>query len=189
MIPHPPQINGYEIVHNQRLRFVTNASVALGITFQNLLDTLLLAASATAVYDIFETVRLNSVEVWAVPILGQASSVEVVFSGQTAGALGDQQIHTDTSMGIEPAHVKARPSRKSLASNFQLSAAGTAFTLLAPAGAVVDVSCTFRSSSFTGFVQLAQNVAVAATIGSLNTRGLDGKAIATTAFLPAVGGV
>lgn len=100
-IAHPPQINSYGITHSTRLRFITNAGVAqTAITFENLLDLILVGTGATSVSDLFQQVKVRAVEMWAVPVVGGATSVQVEFRDQTAGFVGDAKIHTDTSMGI-----------------------------------------------------------------------------------------
>jgi hypothetical protein len=178
MISHPPTITSYTIRHNTRLRFTSNAAVSQSITFQNLLDTMLFASSATAGFDVFEAVRIRRVEVWSLPILGAAATCSVEFNGASTGFIGDQRLHSDTSMGIQPAHVSAVPERQSLASNYQESSATAAFFLVCPTGSVVDVECNFIS----GFVEniAAQNALVTATTGAILLRGLDGLATATT---------
>jgi len=180
-ITHPPQINGIELRHSTTLRFVTTAAVSTSVTFQNLLDTLLVATTATAGTDLFQTVKIRRVRLWASPLLGSAVSVSVEFSGQTAGAVGDQAIHNDTSMGIQPAHVDARPAPRCLASNYQLSSTAVAMSLQGPAGMVVDVELTFRSQ-YVAVNAAAQNALVGATAGSQYLRGLDGLAVATSKY-------
>jgi len=190
MISHPPSINGYEVRHNTRLRFTSNAAITGSvITFQNLLDTILVATTAIAVYDLFATVKVRAVEVWSVPALGTASTVSVLFDGATAGSIGDQKLHTDTSMGIEPAHVRAVPQKMSLAANYQISAAAAAFFLTCPSGSVVDVELSFIGAY--DVPKLAQNASVGASIGATLLRGLDGLAIAATQLPPvyAVGSI
>jgi len=119
---------------------------------------------------------------WSVPTLGTATTVSVIFNGVNAGATGDNMFHTDTSMGIEPAHLSVRPSRKAQASQFQIQQATAAFTITAPMGAVVDVHLSFKGSTL-GATQAAQNASVAAPVGSTFWRGLDGAAVATTPWL------
>jgi hypothetical protein len=185
MISHPPPINKYEIRHNTRLRFVTNAAVSLGVTFQNLLDLILFATGATTVFDVFTAVKVRAVEVWTVPALGTATTATVIFNGTSAALISDQSIHTDTSMGIEPAHVIARPEPRSLAANYQESSGSSAaFVLIAPTGSVVDVELSFVGVFVSG--NAAQNAAVGATAGDTYLRGLDGLATATTKLPPAI---
>jgi len=164
---------------------VSNAATSVAITFQNLLDLVLVGNAATTLSDLFEAVRIESVELWTLPVIGGAATVILVYSGATVGASGDQKTHTDTSMGIEPAHVKARPDRRTQAAQFQPSSADVAFSLLIPNGTVVDVSLTFRNPIAGGNIA-AQNAGVAVVAGTIYYRGLDGKALAATA-LPVVG--
>jgi len=181
VIPHPPQIQDYTVRHSTRLRFTTNAAAAVAVTFQNLLDTILVASTALAPYDLFYAVKVRRVEVWADAAAGTAVTVSLLFDGNVAGIVGDQKAHTDTSMGIQPAKINAKPSPRSLASNYQVSSNAVAFTLSVPTGAVVDVELSFISSFGTGVA--AQNASVGAAAGALCVRGLDGLAVAATKFI------
>jgi hypothetical protein len=154
------------------------------ITFQNLLDTFLFALTTVTAADIFQSVRVRSVELWATPVIGGATSVQVEFLGNLAGTQGDQLIHTDTSMGIEPAHVRARPAARSGVALFQNSIAQSAFALTCPSGTVVDVELTFRGRP--GVFTATQNAPVGATAGAWYYRGLDGLAAGATVFVPVV---
>jgi len=183
-ISHPPQLSSTVIRHSATLRFRATAAATTSITFQNLLDTYLTAASAVAGYDMFETVKVRRVRVWGMPAVGGTGSVSVEFSGVTAGLVGDQLLHTDTSMGVQPAHVDARPSAKSLASDYQVSSAAAAFRISVLAGSVVDVELSFRSTTPSAAGVAAQNALVGATIGSQYLRGLDGLATATSNYVP-----
>jgi len=167
------------------MRFTQTAAGNTNITFQNLLDTVLVATSATTAADLFEAVRVNSVEMWGIAALGTPTTVTLTYDGSTVGAVGDQRVHTDTSMGVEPAHIKARPDRLTQAGQFQASSANIAFITSAPAGAVIDVSVTFRQP-VQGTANSSQNVLVGATTGAVYYRGLDGKTTALT-NLPVVG--
>jgi len=182
MISHPPTISNYVVKHSTRLRFTAGAAIDQAITFADLLDTLLVAKTAVAGSDLFQSVKVRGVEVWASPVLGTATTVIVGFLGATSGEVGDQSVHTDTSMGIQPAHVLARPTLRSLASNFQLASAGEAFYLNCPTGSVVDVELTFNGA-FAASVA-AQNALVGATAGATYLRGLDGLAVAASKLLP-----
>jgi hypothetical protein len=181
LIAHPPQLPSYGITRDVRMRFQATAGAGISITFQNLLDTVLVALTAILGTDLFEAVRLNSVEVWGIAAVGTPATVILVYSGTAVGAAGDQKTHTDTSMGIEPAHVKASPDRLTQAGQFQASSADVAFFIDVPAGAVIDVSMTFRQP-VQGQSVAPQNVLVGATPGAVYYRGLDGKTTALTNF-------
>jgi hypothetical protein len=185
MIPHPPQLKSYGIVREGRIRFQTVAAAVINITFQNLLDTILTAISATTGADLFEQVRVNTIELWSIAAIGTPTTAVLIFAGTTVGAAGDQKVHTDTSIGVEPAHVKAAPDRLTQAGQFQPSSADVAFTLDVPAGTVIDVSLTFRQP-VEAVAVATQNVLVGATPGAIYYRGLDGKTAALTNY-PVVG--
>lgn len=190
VIPRPPQIGNYEVTHGTRLRFSTPTAAFDGnITFQNLLDTLLIAATATTGFDVFRFVKIRRVEVWAASGNTPASAdgplpvtATVVFQGVTAGIVGDVSVHTDTSMSIEPAYVNARPSSKSLASNFQISSAAVAFRLTCPLNSVIDVELSFKSQFVSAVA--AQNALVGGVAGDIYLRGLDGVAASTSGLPP-----
>lgn len=186
MIAHPPVIRSYGITRDVRMRFVSNAAFANFITFQNLLDLVLIGVTATTLADLFFAVRINSVELWSVNASSSANTVVLIYSGATVGASGDQKTHTDTSVGIQPAHVKASPDRLTQAGQFQPSSADNAFSLQIPAGTVVDVSLTFRNPIDGLAPVAAQNAGVGINTAVLYYRGLDGKPAATT-VLPVVG--
>jgi len=183
MISHPPQLNGIELRHSVTLRYRATAAFSTFITFQNLLDTLLVATTAVAGTDLFQTVRIRRVRIWGMLAVGAASSVSVEFAGVTAGIVGDQAIHTDTSMGVQPAHVDAKPMTRSLASDFQVSSGAAAMLISGPAGSVVDVELSFRSQ-YAVSNNAAANALVGATAGQQYIRGLDGLATAGTNFVP-----
>jgi len=183
VIPHPPPIANYAIVHSTRLRFITNVAVLQAdITFQNLLDLILVGISATVVYDLFTAVKLRKIKMWAAPNLGTATTVECALVGATAGEVGDFRVVTDTSMGIEPAYISVRPAVQSLLSLFQVSGSGQALSLTCPSGTVIDLELTFRARP--GLSLVAQNAAVGVAIGATYYRGLDGLAAASTKFVP-----
>jgi hypothetical protein len=187
MIPRPPQLNGYEVKHNKVLRFVVSTAFAAAITFQNLLDTILFTGDAgTTAYDLFYMVRVARIKAWALPVVGGAESITIIFDGQTAGSQGDRTVHTDTSMGIEPAYFSAAPRVDTLASKFQISSGQTAFFLDVPAGAVVDVSLEFHSDCLKQSVAAAV-APVGAAVGCIAFRGLDGQALSATKFIVPVG--
>jgi len=185
VISHPPPIQEYAVRHGTKLRFVTNAAFQGVITFQNLLDTMLMAATAVLGYDIFLAVKIRAVEVWAEAVAGTPVTTTVTFSGANVGSLGDQRLHTDSSMGVQPAHLRCAPSPKSLASDFQVSSSATAFTLSCPTGTVIDVDLTFVQAT-EGTATPAQNALVGAIAGAPYWRGLDGVAAAASKFTPAV---
>jgi hypothetical protein len=169
------------------MRYVCKTAVGLqNITFQNLLDTVLFATSATAVYDVFVAVKVRRIRVWFCTASNTTApaSITVIYAGITSGAIGDQRVHSDTTMGIEPAYLEARPTPKSLASNFQLSSTAVAFSLNVPAGAVIDVDLSFIGAFASSIA--AAVVGAGATTGATYLRGLDGGNVASSSFPPSL---
>jgi hypothetical protein len=178
-IDHPPQLNDYSVSHGKTLRFTVTAAVTnQSITFANLLDAILVATTATVGKQLFDVVKVRRVTIWAAAALGTPTTTAITFLGNTNA--GDDSIHTDTSLGFKPSYVSARPGPKTLASFFNASGAVIAFTLTAPAGSIIDIHLTYRTS-VSAPVTVA-NALVAATAGEIYFRGLDGVAAATTNF-------
>jgi hypothetical protein len=164
------------------MRFIANTAIDTEITYQNLLDIWLMTVSSTAAYDLFNKVRVRRVSVWAVPVIGNATTVELAFRGNTEGAVGPSKFKSDTSMGIEPAYVTLSPDKMSQAGQFQQSSANTAFNVICPTGSVIDVEASYQSDYGTALA--AQNATVGTSIGFVANRGLDGLAKATSTMLP-----
>jgi hypothetical protein len=170
------------------MRFIVSAGSAISqsVSFANLLDTMLVATSATSGVDIWDAVRVKAVEIWATGVTGSANTpttVTVDFAGATGADAGDGRVWSDTSVSVEPAHIRAIPSKLSSAGHWQQSSAFVAFTLpFCPPGAVVDVEMEFRNSSIAPVT--AANALVGATIGQFYYRGLDGLALSGTRFTP-----
>jgi hypothetical protein len=171
------------------MRFaVTTAQNRAVFTFQNLLDTINIATSAVTAFALFDQVRVNFVEIWAAPVQGAApQQVALEYSGAAVGTAGDGKLYSDSSMGVEPAHVKAAPARLSQAALWQASSANTAFQLTAPVASIVDVDLSYRTVQSDAPVAV-QNVPAGATVGQLYYRGLDGLPIATTTLPPVTPG-
>jgi hypothetical protein len=183
MIPHPPQIANYLMEHRTKLRFLATSAFNAGLSYQNLLDTIDIATSATALSNLFHQVKIRKIEVWSIAALGTPTSVSIQYNngGQT-GMYGDAKFHTDTSMGIEPAYVSAKPLANSFPDLYQVSNADIAFTLECSAGSVIDISLTFRQRNAASVG--TANVGVALTTGQLYFRGLDGLAASASDLLP-----
>jgi hypothetical protein len=182
-IPHPPQIRP-QLTHTQRLRFVVNTAGLLSITFQNLMDTMLVATSATVGYDVFDVVKVKFVEMWQERISSNSPiSISCSFPGQSGAVAGDGKIVSDTALGIEPAHVFARPAKFAGASLWQGNNALVAFSLASQVGTVVDVCVVFKNAADVAPLG-SQNALVGASAGQFYYRGLDGLGIATTKYTP-----
>jgi len=182
VIPHPPPAVT-QLRHSQRLRFITNAAFAGNVTYQNLLDCILVATTTSISYQMFLMVKIRGVELWCNGLTNTSQSLELTFTGNTPGSIGDEKMHSDMSMGVEPAHILARPDKKSQASQFQPSTTNVAWFMDIPAATVVDVLVTYQNN-FVGTGNVANTAATGATPGSVNLRGLDGLPSASTKFVP-----
>jgi hypothetical protein len=181
-------LRSYEVTHGTVMRFtVTAAVVNQNITFQNLGDTIAVATTAIAPFQLFQQVKLLRVSVWGILAQGASSTVEVLYpANNNPGLTGNSEIVTDTSLGVRPACVHAVPGRKTQAGDWQLStSAAIAFKFTAPTGSVIDVAMTFRN--IPGTATACTNASVGATVGSVFYRGLDGLAVAATNLPPPVG--
>jgi hypothetical protein len=180
LIPHPPPLQDLGLKRDVRIRFVTNSAFSGSITYQNLLDIFNVAASAITAFDLFTAVKIRSVEIWANGLTNSAVTATVTFDAGV-GIPGDTKVHTDSSMGIEPAHVLARPARMSLPALFQSSSNAVAFQLTVPVGAVVDLSLSLRNP-LTASAVATQAAPAGALAGATYVRGMDGLPVATSKF-------
>jgi len=185
---HPPALKGVELTHNATFRFIAKTASATSgtqITYQNLLDLFVVATGATTGNDLFQAVKLRRVRIWGPA--GNASSgsnsvtVGCEFNGTGAAAIGDQQVHTDTSMSTQPAYIDCKPARMSQAAQWQIYTGGGAMILDYPAGAVIDVTLSLRANLATANSGV-QNPLVGGVAGSQYLRGLDGQPTSTSVF-------
>ncbi len=183
-VSHPPPLR-YSLEQRRTLRFVSSAGLAnVAVTFRNLLDTILIATTALAPFDLYDLVKVNRVTLWAIAPVG-GTSITSMISFQTA--TGDNELHTETTLGQAiPLRISAVPSKRSLASFFTGPVATTAFVIQSNAiGTVVDVDLTFRD--LPGTAMAAANASVGATVGAVYYRGLDGLAFGLSTIPPVAG--
>lgn len=181
---HPPPIHP-QITQTIRLRFTATSNFNGAISFKNLLDCINVAATPVTAYSLYDEVKLLAVEAWSNPAIGAApQNIFITYEGLVAGQAGDAKTYSDTSIGIEPAHVRCHPDRMSQAAQWQPASANAAFNLTVPTTSVIDVSVIYRVANNIAPV-LTANAPVGAVAGNIYFRGLDGLAAAGTA-LPAV---
>ncbi len=177
----------------KRLRFVAGVNNPGGysITSTDLLDLYCMATATTTAYQIFNAVRVVSVEVWAPGALDTASSAPVINTCfieypalVAATGLGGRSVRmVDTSTSLdEPAHVRAAPPEESYAAMwaFNTSIAGTnvMFNIGGPiSGFVVDVTLelTIRDSALAP--QTVTGSVSGATVGQVYVRALDSTSV------------
>lgn len=137
----------------------------------------MMVTDATSAYSIFDTCRLNYVELWAV---AENTVRDVSISLEFPGGVifpGTRSVrHSDTMLGsgARPLHIKASPPKNSFQSFWGCHSTKTAFvlTLSQEAYVVVDVNISYVLNE-TGTAQTAFTVAGATegvvVYGSLDT--------------------
>jgi len=145
----PPSYISNLVVH-KTFRFISTAAGTFNITPANLCSLMVIGTTTnTSATMLFERVRLRRVEMWAAPstaALGVPVQISVAWSGTGGGTQGNDQIHSDTSIGLtRVAHVRAQPSvgtQTSQWSNGDSTGTGVnvLFTLVVVVGTVIDVT-------------------------------------------------
>lgn len=183
VIPRPLQLANAGMVHNHVMRYVTTGTVALSLTYKTLLDSILVCATGTTGFQLFDLVKIKKIEMWSYNPSG-VTSLSLAYVGRTVGLVGDDDAHSAQSMGMEPAYLCARPAKTCSASQFQSDSTYTAFNIYCPIATVVDVHLVFRSA-LEGYSPVAlANVLVSGQPGLIYYRGIDGAPIASTKFTP-----
>jgi len=178
-----------------RFKTTTAFTGVLGVTFYNLLDTWIIAGTATAGYQLWDYVKIRRVTVRACIQIGGAGNtatptctVDVEFPGLVAGAQGSGQVKSSTSMSpMCPAIASLKPGPKALAGMWQPSSNDTAFVFRALdqlggaiVGAIVDVELSFKNNPLVAPQTIASAIA-GATAGQIYFGNLDGARLAATA--------
>jgi len=174
-----------QLTHHQRLRFTNPTVASTSVSITNLLDAMLVATTGTQGFQLFDQVKVKSIEVWGIVAQGGTipANIALTFSGNTTGDAGDGRVISDTSMGVEPAHVFARPEKLSAAAMWQASSTVmNVFNIQAPAGSVMDVEVSYRNTEVAPTA--VTNALVGATAGQFYYRGADGLPIASTIWVP-----
>jgi len=130
------------ITLGHKYRFVSSSGTATAITPTSLLGaagTYCYAANS-AVQSFFQSVRVNRVQIWAPPA-SQGSSVTCSLEWVGIANQASNREVSDTSNSVTaPAKVDSRPPRLSLASFWQQPSSTALFTIVAPAGSIIDVT-------------------------------------------------
>jgi len=167
------------------MRFTCTSQGTQSVTAANMLDWLVVSSTATAAWDLFDVVRLHEIEMWCAFVGSTPVSVGFEFNGQSAAVAGDGRNYSDTSMGVQPAHVRGRPNKRSGSAQWQASSNFPMFTAFnCVVGTIIDVTCEYRNIEAPPTA--AANATVAAVPGQWYYRGMDALAAAGTKF-PATG--
>jgi len=180
---NPGQLNSVGLPYSGTRRFVATGTVTLAIAFNNLLDSFLIATTATAGFQLFDMIKINYVEMWGYSPSG-TTTLSVSYVGKALGATGDGIIHEATSIGAFPCHLKAVPSKMCTAADYQPYTTNAAFNMYCPAATVVDVNFSFKNAMEGGAPQAVAQALVGAQPGNVYYRGIDGQPLASTKFTP-----
>ncbi len=175
------------------LRYITTgygSTPSVGVTFANLLDSWMIATSATTGFQLFDFIKIKRVTIRAVSnpgfagagaLAGPAVTVEASFTGLVAGAQGSGKRVSDSAMGVNSmAMVSLTPGPDTLAGKWQPSSNDIAFVLRAidfqgnpTVGAVIDVDVALKNEPDVNPVAVSSPVA-GLVAGNLYYRGIDG---------------
>jgi hypothetical protein len=148
-----------ERIYTRKVRFLCgSAFVAQSITAGNLIQTWLMAATATTGYPLADAVQLSRVSLYATPAaIGGSATVAIEFQGSAAGGLGTgaapNTSFSDTSVSVsELARVSRQPPPNSQAAWwFDRESITTAnpflFTFTTPIGGILDIEYNFTLST------------------------------------------
>lgn len=184
---HPPMLVQYPVHMRQKLRFIVTAVLAnASITYNNLIDTVGIVTTATSLFNLFREVKINSIEMWDLGASqGVVSTLGVLWNENDTNLASAGRLISDMSLGVVPAHVKTKPLKDTLSSQWHVGFGPNntnAFALTASGGCVIDVDLSFRGSS-SGQANGAAVACVGGVVGATAWRGLDGLAVATTKFI------
>jgi len=183
--PRPYQLSP-TIVTDHKFAFISTGTTGTDITYYKLGSMFFCAQTAILAALPWDMVRIRSVEIWGTTA---PCNVQVSFNGATVGALGDNSVHADASVGTAYiAHVKAKPKKSSQASQWQPctinSNAINAFNInCSVAGCIVYVHVTFKCLDAIPQVSTGPTIA-AATPGNYYFYALDQAAKAAALFPP-----
>ncbi len=108
----PPAYNA-NVNFTKKFRFFASSGATnIPITASQLGALVVIGTSTTTAVQLFETITIKKVEMWATanPSSGANPAVSCTFSGTQLGTQGDSITHSDMSIGNSyPAHVKAVP--------------------------------------------------------------------------------
>jgi len=188
------------------LRFETttiSSSPTISVTFQNLLDSWMVATSATTASQLFDFVKIKKIVIRAMAnaaygggIPFAAVTVGVEFTGLTSGVLGSGKNRQNSGLATTPVFLSVKPDRMAQAAQWQPSSAGTAFVIRCAdfagnmvAGSLIDVHVALKNSADISPAAIG-TARAGMTTGNLYFGSLDGLALAATkartTFLPAI---
>lgn len=164
------------------LEWVANQNYTGTITWRMILDSVVMATTATVGYDVFYSCRLHSVEIWTPDAAAGvvANWPSLAFDSPSQGDQRVFQVPCTSNGG----YAKCKPSNRSINGwTWQTSSSVGCFTLTnIGIGTIVRINCTMRARMGSGSATVAANALSGATAGTIYLRGLDGLATASSSW-------
>jgi len=115
--PKKIPMNNCDLTLTKRIRYVVVTAGHNPITRGEILNLIVVPASATTAYCLLKAARIQKIECWSISTsasapLGAGEEIVVTWSS----SLGKELTERGSQMGIEPAYVKTRPPKDSLSS-------------------------------------------------------------------------
>jgi hypothetical protein len=174
--PIPSFVASVTSNHTYRYQCTGSPLTGQGITRSNLLNSQILNVSgSTTNYRTINAIRINRIEMYAAPLIGNSSSPTTV-QVEWVSTYGPSKVISDTTISASlVAVVKSKPPQSSLASYWSLRNSNESDTLMfltAPVNTIVDlnVSIVYQDDSVANAVSTSST----GTIGVLYATYLDG---------------
>jgi hypothetical protein len=184
-VPAEPPTYMANALITKTYRFVSTVAGDYIISSAKVAGLISIGTTTTQVTQLFETVKINYIRIWAAPVTSALAPVSVscVFAGGIAGVIGNDRKVADMSIGsTRVARIHAVPDPLSQAAQFQSGSTtlgiNSWFTLSVPAQAVIDVNMTGKITADSRTTQNTITVATA-VVSAVYYMALDNAATAS----------
>lgn len=172
-----------EVKHQFRFTSTSGSSTPI---YDSYLLTAAGVSATTAILGnpLFQSVKVNQIEIWTPPASqGAAVTCSVLFPSANNSPAREV---SDTSVSVsQPSHVKVSPPPNSLCSFWQNgSSPSSLFTLTAPSGSIIDVWLSLVMKDGPGGFAANTAVLVSATVGTVYYCSLDSNTSAGSIYRP-----
>lgn len=177
---NPPQIVS-SVGVNKIFRFTGTVTGLSTILYSDIMSYVLMAVDATHVTNMFETCKINSIEVWAQNGSTSANLIALELPANDDYLGSRSAIYTNETLSADkPSHVFCRPPATSAQSFWQRSSSLVAFNLTTSANSVVVIDLNISYVVSDKILALPSRVVVGATANSIYYGAME----AARGFLP-----
>jgi hypothetical protein len=168
----PMLVKPVVLIKTFRLRYLLTGNSGLTVApFQIINSCFVTNQPGSVVRSVVDSIRLHFVEVWTPSIQGGSTAGPYVPQTVNVGFIpnsniGDERFVSDTSMTVDPAHVKLRARAREASGMWQSSASNQQWTLnfgTLLASSVVDFVLDFRLNNSSASGSENNNVSVTTT--------------------------